>query len=153
MNQPKDQDAVLPFVIRGQYIKDLSFENLNPLKYLTEESDKKPNISVDIQAKASVVADNTFEVVLEIQIDAKRDDEQMFITELSYAGIVTLGNVAEEHVEPLLMIHCPSLLFPFARNIIADAVRDGGFAPLMLAPVDFAYLYQQQKAASPQKAN
>ena len=153
MNQPQDQDGVLPFVIRGQYIKDLSFENPNPLKHLTEETDKKPNISVDIQAKAAAIGENTFEVVLEIQIDAKREGEQMFITELSYAGIVTLGNVAEEHIEPLLMIHCPSLLFPFARNIIADVVRDGGFAPLMLAPVDFAYLYQQQKAGVQQKAN
>ena len=147
------QDAVLPFAIRGQYIKDFSFENPNPLKFLSEEFNKQPTISVDIQAKAGPVGDKVFEVVLDIQVDAKQDKEQVFLAELSYAGIVILGNIPPEHIEPLLMIHAPSLFFPFARNIISDAIRDGGFPSLMLSPVDFAYLYQQQKESEGQKAN
>jgi preprotein translocase subunit SecB len=144
MTQQVGQEATLPFVIRGQYIKDLSFENPNPLKYLVEESDKEPSITVDIQATSNAIAEKIFEVVLHVRVDAKRNDEQMFLGELTYAGLVSIGELPDEFVKPLLLIHCPNLLFPFARNILSDAVRDGGFPPLMLAPVDFAYLYQQQ---------
>ena len=144
MNQPVGQEATLPFAIRGQYIKDLSFENPNPLKHLVENTDKEPDITVDIQVTSDVVGDKLFEVTLHIHVDAKRDDDQMFLTELTYAGLVTIVELPDEFVKPLLLIHCPNLLFPFARNILSDAVRDGGFPPLMLAPVDFAYLYQQQ---------
>ncbi len=154
MNQPVGQEATLPFAIRGQYIRDLSFENPNPLKHLVENMDKEPDITVDIQVTSDVVGDKLFEVVLHIHVDAKRDDDQMFLTELTYAGLVTIGELPDEFVKPLLLIHCPNLLFPFARNILSDAVRDGGFPPLMLAPVDFAYLYQQQhgEAQAPQQA-
>lgn len=147
MTQANGHDATLPFTIQAQYVKDFSFENPNPLSQFSEKAEIQPSISVDIQAKADVVNNATFEVTLEIRIDAKRENEQMFLTELSYAGLVTIGNIEEKFISPLLMIHCPTLLFPFARNIIANATRDGGFQPLMLAPVDFAYLYQQQQEA------
>ncbi len=144
MTQPNGQDATLPFIIRGQYIKDFSFENPNPIKHLVEDADKEPNITIDIQVSSDLVSDKTFEVVLHIRVDAKRNDDQMFLAELSYAGLISIGDIQEEYIKPLLLIHSPNLLFPFARNILSDAVRDGGFLPLMLAPVDFAYLYQQQ---------
>jgi preprotein translocase subunit SecB len=101
---------------------------------------------VGIQAKADHLGDRNFEVVLEIRIDASRDKTPLFVTELSYAGIVTLAeNVSESDAGHLLMVESPRLLFPFARNILADVTRDGGFPPLMLAPVDFAALFEQQK--------
>ena len=136
----------LPITIHAQYIKDLSFENPSPIASFTNENNAQPNISVGIQAKADNLGGRNFEVVLEIRIDATREKTPLFVTELSYAGIITLGdNVAEDEAGPLLMVESPRLLFPFARNILADVTRDGGFPPLMLAPVDFAALYEQQK--------
>lgn len=136
----------LPFTIHAQYIKDLSFENPNPIASFTNENNVQPNISVGIQAKADHLGGANFEVVLDIRIDATRDKTPLFLTELSYAGIVTLADsVSKEDAGPLLMVESPRLLFPFARNILADVTRDGGFPPLMLALVDFATLYEQQK--------
>ena len=137
----------LPLTIHAQYIKDLSFENPSPIQSFTNEEHGQPNISVGIQAKAENLGGANFEVVLEIRIDATREKTPLFVTELSYAGIITLADSVEsDEAGPLLMVESPRLLFPFARNILADVTRDGGFPPLMLAPVDFAALYEQQKA-------
>ena len=145
-NQGNAPAMTLPITIHAQYIKDLSFENPSPIASFTNETSAQPNISVGIQAKADNLGGRNFEVVLEIRIDATRDKAPLFLTELSYAGIITLGDsVSEDEAGPLLMIEAPRLLFPFARNILADVTRDGGFPPLMLAPVDFAALYEQQK--------
>ncbi len=143
--QPQDLPAP-PLMIHGQYVKDFSFENPNPLAVFGgEPNDKQPQIAIDIQVNAEPVGEKTFEVVLNITANAKRDDQQFFLTEISYAGLVSIGDVPDEHVGPLLMIHCPALLFPFARHLIADATRNGGFPPLMLDPVDFARLYEDQQ--------
>jgi preprotein translocase subunit SecB len=147
--EPKEKNATamtLPITIHAQYIKDFSFENPSPITSFTNENHAQPNISVSIQAKADNLGGRNFEVVLDIRIDATRDGNSLFVTELSYAGIISLGESVEEgDAGPLLMIESPRLLFPFARNILADVTRDGGFPPLMLAPVDFAALYEQQK--------
>lgn len=147
--EPKETNApamTMPITIHAQYIKDLSFENPSPIASFTNETNAQPNISVGIQAKADNLGGRNFEVILEIRIDATREKTPLFVTELTYAGIITLGdNVGEDEAGPLLMIESPRLLFPFARNILADVTRDGGFPPLMLAPVDFAALYEQQK--------
>lgn len=136
----------LPVTIHAQYIKDLSFENPTPIASFTNENNVQPSISVGIQAKAENLGGRNFEVILDIRIDATREKAPLFVTELSYAGIVTLGDsITEADAGPLLMIEAPRLLFPFARNILADVTRDGGFPPLMLVPVDFAALYDQQK--------
>jgi len=136
----------LPLTIHAQYIKDLSFENPSPIASFTNENNTQPSISVGIQAKAENLGGRNFEVILDIRIDATREKTSLFVTELSYAGIITLGDsVVEADAGPLLMIEAPHLLFPFARNILADITRDGGFPPLMLVPVDFAALYEQQK--------
>jgi preprotein translocase subunit SecB len=136
----------LPITVHAQYIKDLSFENPNPIASFSNENNAQPNISVGIQAKADNLGGRNFEVILDIRIDATREKTPLFVTELTYAGLITLGDdVEEDEAGPLLMIESPRLLFPFARNILADITRDGGFPPLMLAPVDFAALYEQQK--------
>jgi preprotein translocase subunit SecB len=136
----------LPLTLQAQYIKDLSFENPNPVASFSNENNVQPNISVNIQAKAENLGGRNFEVVLDIRIDATREKAPLFVVELSYAGIVTLGEAVTEHeAGAFLMVDSPRLLFPFARNILADVTRDGGFPPLMLNPVDFAALYEQQK--------
>lgn len=140
----------LPIIMRAQYIRDLSFENPNPLAAFTAEDESQPNISVGIQAKAQNLGDRNFEIVLDINIEAKRKNETIFLVELSYGGIASVStDVPEEHVNPIIMIQVPHLMFPFARNIIADVTRDGGYPPLLLAPVDFASLYEQQQNQEP----
>jgi preprotein translocase subunit SecB len=138
--------VISPITIQAQYIKDLSFENPTPLSSFTSESNVQPGISVGIEAKAQAIGGQNFEVVLDIHIQANREKVQLFTAKLSYAGIVTLSDSVDEGDAALLLrIEGPRLLFPFARNILADVTRDGGFPPLMLAPVDFVALYEQQK--------
>lgn len=134
----------LPLSIRGQYIKDLSFENPNPIDSFTKNLDKQPNISVNIGVQAHNLGEGNFEVVLDIRADAKRESDVLFIAELSYGAIVNVDQVPEDQAAPLVMIGAPHLMFPYARNIISDMTRDGGFPPLLLSPVDFAALFQQQ---------
>lgn len=139
------QDMNMPLIIRAQYIRDLSFENPNPLSIFTAEGESQPNIGVSVQAKAQNLGDRNYEVVLDLKIEAKRENDIMFITELSYAGVVTIGNdIPDSEIQRFVMVDTPHLLFPFARNIISDTTRDGGYPPLMLAPVDFSALYAQQ---------
>lgn len=138
-------DMNLPVIVRAQYIRDLSFENPNPLSIFTSDSDVQPNISVSVQAKAQNLGERNFEVVLDIKVDAKREEDTMFIVELSYAGVVTIANeVDETQLNRFVMVEVPHLLFPYARNIVSDMTRDGGYPPLMLSPVDFATLFHQQ---------
>ena len=133
----------------AQYVKDLSFENPNAPASL--QSNERPQIDVTINVNARRVGDEGYEVELKTSVTAKQGDKNAFIVELLYAGLFGIRNLAEENVEPFLLIECPRLIFPFARRIIADATRDGGFPPLMLDPVDFAYLYQQQKGQAAQQ--
>jgi preprotein translocase subunit SecB len=149
---PNASEPNVPIMIRAQYIKDLSFESPNPLRSFTTQTETAPNISVNVQARANNLGNHNFEVVLDFHAEAKREEDVLFVTELSYAAVVTIGNVPEEHVGPMVMIDCPHLLFPFARNIIADVTRDGGFAPLYLAPIDFASLYSNQQAQPSEEA-
>ncbi len=135
-------------VIRTQYVKDLSFENPNPMLFFDPKKQaEQPEIGVDIQAHAQNINARNFEITLDLKVNAKCQEDVMFIVELIYAGIVTIDDkVNEAQFGPLLMIDSPNLLFPFARHIIAEAIRDGGYPPLMLAPVDFKALYHQQNA-------
>lgn len=146
-NQEQSQAPVPPIVLRAQYIRDLSFENPNPVSAFTMTDKNQPSISVNIQAKAQELGDNNFEVVLDVRIDAKQEKEAMFIIELSYGGIVTVGEqISPENIHRTIMVQTPYLLFPFARNVIADMTRDSGYPPLLLAPVDFDMLYDQQQS-------
>jgi len=130
-------------VINGQYIKDFSFEAPNTPEVYNLLQNEMPNIQVDIDVQGEGKGDNTFEVILKVRAEAKVKNEGVYICELSYAGLFSI-NVPQEHLGPVLMIDCPLILFPFLRRVIADVTGDGGFAPLMLSPVDFAALYKQK---------
>lgn len=132
-------------VVNTQYVKDLSFEN--PLAPASLGMPKnKPNIDLSIDIKAQALQEKTYEVVLHITAKAVSDDKPLFIVDLAYAGIFTLNGIEEKDKEPILLVYCPNMLFPFARRIIADVTRDGGFPPLMVDPVDFFSLYQQKQS-------
>jgi preprotein translocase subunit SecB len=131
--------------VLAQYTKDLSFENPNAPKSLGPQQ-QQPSINIQINVGANNIAENEFEVVLSIEGKAENQGTVMFNFELAYAGVFRIQNVPQENLHPLVMIECPRLLFPFAREIIATAVRDGGFPPLMLDPIDFGRLYSQNLA-------
>ena len=128
--------------VLAQYTKDLSFENPNAPRSLAP-SQTQPAINIQINVHANNLAENEFEVTLKIDGKAENAGKVMFSFDLAYAGVFRIVNVPKENLHPLVMIECPRLLFPFAREIIATAVRDGGFPPLMLDPVDFVGLYRQ----------
>ena len=138
--------------INAQYLKDLSFENPNPLDAY-KKTDEKPDIQVNVNTAVRKLPDNAFEVILDIKTEAKKKDKISFIAEVSYAGIFTLNQVPPEHEKPLLLIEAPRMLFPFARNVLAETTRDGGYPPLMLNPIDFASLYQKQVEKEKNKKN
>lgn len=142
-----------PLVVNGQYIKDLSFESPNSPGILGELQNAQPDVNVNVDTKAGKLegADNVYEVVLDIRAELKIGDKVGFMVELSYAGVFT-ANIPDEHLGPVLLIECPRMLFPFARNILGDVTRDGGFVPLMLQPIDFAALYQQNLAQQAENA-
>ena len=134
-----------PLSINVQYVKDLSFENPRAPQSFGELG-TPPEINVDVNVEVQALQQRVVEVVLNIRVRAAREDAVFFMVELSYAGICVVGNVPDQHVQPLVTIEGPRLLFPFARQIIADAVRNGGFPPLLINPIDFGRLYQQNVA-------
>ncbi len=130
--------------ILSQYVKDLSFETPNaPAVYQWQG---QPQIDVQVNIGASQLADDLHEVVLRIEIAAKAQEGTAFQVELLFGGLFAIRNVPEEQLQPFLLAEAPRLLFPFARRIVADAVSDGGFPPLLLDPIDFGALYMQRAA-------
>ncbi|MCA8901222.1 MAG: protein-export chaperone SecB [Hyphomonas sp.] len=140
-NPAAGTEAMPGLRVLGQYIKDLSFENPGhgPVQ-------AQPNIDLGIDVSATPHADGNglFEVSLKLSAKALAEGTVLFITELDYAGLFQLQNVQQAQLEPLLLIECPRLLFPFARRVVAEITREGGFPPLLIDPVDFVQLYQQQ---------
>ncbi|MBU0725670.1 MAG: protein-export chaperone SecB [Alphaproteobacteria bacterium] len=141
------QASAMPIVVHAQYVKDLSFENPNAPMSL-QPADKQPDVSVkvDVQARRIRQDDPVFEVLLVINAETRNDDQQLFLLELTYGGVFSLRGAAEEHLHPLVMIECPRLLFPYARAMVSETTRDGGFPPLMLQPIDFVELYRRRLA-------
>ena len=138
------QMADMPQVqILTQYTKDLSFENPNAPASL--QSDTQPRIEVNVNVNARKAGDDVYEVELKISAKAVAGETTAFVVELLYAGLFGLKNVPDEALEPFLIMEAPRLIFPFARRIISDVTRDGGFPPLMLEPIDFASLYMAQQ--------
>jgi preprotein translocase subunit SecB len=132
--------------VLGQYIKDLSFENPAAPRSLAP-SKASPELQVNVNVNAKAGAEGTqFEVELKLNASAKRGEETLFIAEVLYAGVFQIQNVPQEHMRPMVLIECPRLLFPFARQILADVTRQGGFPPLLIDPVDFTALYRQKLA-------
>ena len=139
---PPEAAAPPQLNVIAQYTKDLSFENPNAPSSLAPQQ-QQPAINIQINVNANNLSETDFEVALSIEGKAESAGKLMFSFELVYAGVFRLLNVPKESLHPFVMIECPRLLFPFAREIIATAVRDGGFPPLMLDPVDFVGLYRQ----------
>jgi preprotein translocase subunit SecB len=138
-----------------QYTRDLSFEVPGaPEIFVSLREQPRVDIALDVQARPVQGQSNVYEVSLQVRADAKAGETACFIAELAYCGVFTV-NVPQEHLEPVLLVECPRLLFPFARNILADVTRDGGFPPVMLAPIDFVALWQsrRQAAAAPVAGN
>lgn len=128
-----------------QYVKDLSFENPNAPNSLAPQQNG-PQIDINVNVGAQPLSATEFEVELKLTAKAKLEENVMFNVELVYAGLFRIQNVPEEHLHPFVLIECPRLLFPFARQILADSTRNGGFPPLLLDPIDFVALYQQNAA-------
>ena len=126
-----------------QYVKDLSFENPNAPQSL--QWNEPPRIDINVGVNARRGGDDLYEVELKINARAEAQGSTAFVVELLYGAMFSLQNVPEEALEPFLIIEAPRIIFPFARRIVADAVRDGGFPPLMLDPIDFAQLYMAQQ--------
>jgi preprotein translocase subunit SecB len=147
------EDAGSPTInVLAQYLKDLSFESPNAPASLAP-SDENPQLSINVNVGARPVSATEFEVELTLQGRATRGDSVVFAVETVYAGFFRVTNVPEEHLHPFILIECPRLLFPFARQIIADASRNGGFPPLMIDPIDFVALYQQNLARQAQESS
>lgn len=134
----------------AQYTKDFSFENPNAPRSLSNQG-QVPNISVQVNVNGRQIGDAEFEVELVLEGKVGEQPNLLFGFELTYCGIFRIQSVPQEHIHQVLMIRCPELLFPFARQIIADGVRNGGFPPLYLDPIDFVQLYQQRAAELSQK--
>ena len=143
--QPQSQQTLPQLNVLGQYIKDFSFENPNAPKSLAP-SQAQPTINVAINLGLQQLGQVEYEVSLRVEGKADNSGTVMFAFDLTFAGIFRLQNVPPEHLQPVLLIECPRLLFPFAREVIATAVRNGGFGPFLLDPVDFVALYQQRMA-------
>ncbi len=141
MSDQAEAGSLSPITVGAQYIKDLSFEVPGAPAIFSELSGTQPDLSVRVDLNAAPLGGNAFEVQLLLQVDAKVGERVAFIVELTYGGIFIL-NVAEEHMQPILLIEAPRLLFPFARAVIADVTQGGGLPPLMLQPIDFAALYR-----------
>ncbi|HLU91889.1 MAG TPA: protein-export chaperone SecB [Pedomonas sp.] len=131
--------------ILAQYVKDLSFENPNAPQSLQNAAGAQPRIEVNVNVGVRRVAEDAYEVDLRVDATARHEALKAFQVELLYSGVFGLKNVPEEALEPFLLVEAPRMLFPFARRIVADATRDGGFPPLLLDPIDFAALYMQQR--------
>ncbi|MFC7292349.1 protein-export chaperone SecB [Hirschia litorea] len=136
--------------VLAQYIKDLSFENPNPLSAGAGQNAPAIELGIDVKADPQPQQPGVFEVNLRLSAQAKREDKVVFIAELVYAGLFELKNAQQNDVEPLLLIECPRLLFPFARRVMAEVTREGGYPPLLIDPIDFIGLYraQRQQAAA-----
>ena len=151
-------------VVNIQYVKDLSFEVPGAPQIFSQlRAQPQVNINLDVQARRVQEGQSVFEVAIMIRAEAHENVGQtngqaaatpatVFVAELTYAGIFTLNGLPDNAVEPVLLVECPRILFPFARNILSDVTRDGGFPPVLLQPIDFVALWQarrNQAGASP----
>ena len=135
----------------AQYMKDFSFENPNAPKSLAPQQ-KQPQIGIQVNVNAKQLAEEDFEVELKLEGNAKTDDTVLFAFDLTYCGVFRVRNIPKDQIHPVVMIECPRLLFPFARQIVAESVRNGGFPPLYIDPIDFVALYRQRLAMAQESA-
>src|SRR5947209_13655951 len=148
---PAGEPAPQQLHVNAQYIKDLSFENPRAPQSLMQQA-APPAVEINVDVKAQNLGPETFEVVLTINANAKVQDEPLFLLELTYGAIVNVRNTPQDVLPMLLLVETPRLIFPFARNIVAEATRDGGFPPLMINPIDFAELLRRNRTTQDQQA-
>ena len=137
------EEGIVPLNITHQYVKDLSFENPGSPALFLQPPDGAPDIAIEVNVTADQIGENLFEVNLHVEARAKASETVLFITELDYGAIAEIGDIPEEHKQPLILIEVPRMLFPFARAIISNVTRDGGFPPLMISNVDFVDMYRR----------
>lgn len=146
-----------PIMVNAQYVKDLSFEVPGaPQVYQRLRAAPQVNINLDVQVRRLQDSGGVYEVGLLIRAEAREGAAQpqpgaepgptVFIAELTYAGVFTLTGIAENAIEPVLLVECPRLLFPYARNLLGEVTREGGFPPVLLQPIDFVALWQNRRA-------
>lgn len=150
-----DPNAAPSLTVLAQYLKDLSFEN--PRAPAVYQSNSTPKIDVNVDVQGRGINQNQYEVELSVAARANRENgDAMFVVEASYAGVFEIVNVPADQLEMAMMVECPRLLFPFLRQIVADATRNGNFPPLMLEPIDFMGIYianlQRRDSANAQQA-
>ena len=148
MKKDLPQTELPSITLNGHYIKELTFDNINsPASFLQQNESPKVEIAINFNNRS--ISDNLYEVFLIVKVQANSMDEgnlNLFDVKLAYAGLFTINNVIDdEQKESILMIHCPTLLFPYARRVLSDLTRDGGFQPIMLEHMDFAALHAQRK--------
>jgi preprotein translocase subunit SecB len=137
--------------ILAQYVKDLSFESPNAPASLRSRT-SPPDININVNVNANPLSEKEFDVVLTLSAQAGQEKGTLFNVELVYGGVFNIDGFPQEHVLPILFIECPRLLFPFARQIIAEATRNGGFPPLLIDPIDFAAMFQKKVAEEQAKS-
>jgi preprotein translocase subunit SecB len=148
-----ESNETLPprFAMKGQYIKDLSLENPHaPMSLLALKEPPKVDLNLDLQAQR--IQDDLYELALVVNIKTSAE-KTLFIVDLTYAGIFELINIPAPLLERVLLVDCAFTLFPFARRVISDITRDGGFPPLLLEPIDFMGLFDQRKLQEPAEGN
>jgi preprotein translocase subunit SecB len=136
------QNSVPPIVVHGQYVKDLSFENPHAPASFGIEGDPAFQVGIDVDVNS--LEENVVEVVLHCNLTASHNSETLFVVDLQYAGIFSINIDSEAEAKEAVLVQCPTILFPFVRRIVAEMVRDGGYAPLSMHPIDFADLYRQK---------
>ena len=141
---PAIPEGAQQLIVNAQYIKDLSFENPRAPQSLVQQP-AQPSVDINVDVKAQNLGPDVFEVILTINATARVQDDPVFLVELAYGTVVTIKNAPQEMLASLILVETPRIVFPFARSIIANATRDGGFPPLLINPIDFAELLHRQQ--------
>ena len=139
------QQVQLPRMqVLGQYVRDMSFENIAAQSGLS--GDIQPDVQMRVNLDAKSRGENRYEVAIKVVVDSKNktDEKQIFLLEIEYVGLFAIDNVPQEQLHPYLMIECPRMIFPYLRRIVSDVTRDGGFMPINLEQIDFVSLYRQE---------
>ncbi|MBF9057905.1 protein-export chaperone SecB [Rhodobacterales bacterium HKCCSP123] len=155
---PEGQPVLPKLQILGQFVRDMSFENIAAQKALKANVQPEVQVQVALDARKRE-ADDQYDVIMKLKVDSKTKEDKpqpIFLLELEYGGIFKVENVSKEQLHPFLLIECPRMLFPFVRRIVSDVTRDGGYPPVNLDTIDFLALYRQQlaqRAAAAPKAD
>jgi preprotein translocase subunit SecB len=149
-NTPKPE-----FRMQKMYIKDLSFENPNAPEVFTDRQKMDPAVEVNLQLNNKQIDDDHWEVALQItaKVSTKEDSKVLFILEIEHAAVFMLKNIPQEHIPMLLGVDCPTLLFPFTRQVVSQVSIDGGFVPFLMEPVNFMALFQNAQKKKEEENN